>query len=167
MRSLTGRLRAYVLEKAYDLELAAGALPPSHRGRCDALAAVHEARYRLGLGPGDGYASAITYARSLGRARRRAAALRAADAADAAGPPGAAGGSMRWLPWRLRRRRRPTRARRPAYTPAATRTPAPTAVAHTGGPPAMPLGHLPTPTRAAYAPAFAPCPGCVCEHRYR
>ncbi|MBZ6476824.1 DUF6415 family natural product biosynthesis protein [Streptomyces griseocarneus] len=27
-----------------------------------------EARHRLGLGPGDGYASAITFARSLGRA---------------------------------------------------------------------------------------------------
>ncbi|MBH1933753.1 hypothetical protein I5Q34_05490 [Streptomyces sp. AV19] len=60
---LTDRLRVYIEAAAAELENSAGVRP-------DVLAATREARHRLGLGPGysGGYGSAITFARSLGRA---------------------------------------------------------------------------------------------------
>ncbi|MFI9309782.1 DUF6415 family natural product biosynthesis protein [Streptomyces triculaminicus] len=68
VRAVTARLRVFVQERAYDVEVAARGRAVGDPVRGPALAAVREARYRLGLGPGDGYASAITFARSLGRA---------------------------------------------------------------------------------------------------
>ncbi|CAM5510391.1 DUF6415 family natural product biosynthesis protein [Streptomyces abikoensis] len=55
--TITNRLRAYIGGATAALE---------SDTREEATAAVREARHRLGLGPGDGYASAVTYARSLG-----------------------------------------------------------------------------------------------------
>ncbi|MEH6375338.1 DUF6415 family natural product biosynthesis protein [Streptomyces sp. KLMMK] len=57
--AISDRLRVYIAEAASALEAGADA------GE-EVLATVREARHRLGLGPGDGYTSAITYARSLG-----------------------------------------------------------------------------------------------------
>ncbi|GGX78306.1 DUF6415 family natural product biosynthesis protein [Streptomyces hiroshimensis] len=61
--AITDRLRVYIAEAASALEAGAGA------GE-ETLATVREARHRLGLGPGDGYASAITFARGLGLAAK-------------------------------------------------------------------------------------------------
>ncbi|MCF3103512.1 hypothetical protein IPZ58_18265 [Streptomyces roseoverticillatus] len=57
VEAITQRLRAYIAEATTALE---------GDTREEALATVREARHRLGLGSGDGYTSAITYARGLG-----------------------------------------------------------------------------------------------------
>ncbi|GAA2717340.1 MULTISPECIES: DUF6415 family natural product biosynthesis protein [Streptomyces] len=67
VRTLTARLRVFVDRTAADVETAAGQRPAGDPVRTEALIAVREARHRLGLGAGAGYASAITFARSLGR----------------------------------------------------------------------------------------------------
>ncbi|WP_344119455.1 DUF6415 family natural product biosynthesis protein [Streptomyces blastmyceticus] len=64
----TDRLRDFIEATAPEVEATARELPETDPVRLAALAAVKEARYRLGLGPGDGYDSAVTWARSLGRA---------------------------------------------------------------------------------------------------
>ncbi|MBT2382130.1 DUF6415 family natural product biosynthesis protein [Streptomyces sp. ISL-11] len=66
MAALTSRLRAFIGAAASDLEAAVRDRPHADPIREDAIAVVKEGRYRLGIGPGDGYASAITLARSLG-----------------------------------------------------------------------------------------------------
>ncbi|GAA0340413.1 DUF6415 family natural product biosynthesis protein [Streptomyces blastmyceticus] len=68
VRDLTDRLRDFIGQAAPALEAAAGQRDANDPARRDALAAAKEARYRLRIGPGNGYASAITFARSLGRA---------------------------------------------------------------------------------------------------
>ncbi|MFI9203522.1 DUF6415 family natural product biosynthesis protein [Streptomyces sp. NPDC053048] len=68
VRTLTARLNAYLRGLAYDVEIDAYMRSAGDPVRSGALGAVREARHRLGLGPGDGYASAVTFARSLGRA---------------------------------------------------------------------------------------------------
>ncbi|MEV4740988.1 DUF6415 family natural product biosynthesis protein [Streptomyces sp. NPDC049555] len=67
VRTLTARLRVFVDRTAAEVEAAAVRLPAGDAVRAEALLAVREARHRLGLGAGAGYASAITFARSLGR----------------------------------------------------------------------------------------------------
>ncbi|WKU45331.1 DUF6415 family natural product biosynthesis protein [Streptomyces sp. VNUA116] len=57
VEAITQRLRDYIGEACSALE---------KDPREEALAAVREAWHRLGLGPGDGYTSAVTYARGLG-----------------------------------------------------------------------------------------------------
>ncbi|RLU78114.1 hypothetical protein CTZ27_37975 [Streptomyces griseocarneus] len=64
---LTRRLRRFIRVAAADVEAEAGKRDVGDPVRVEALAAVREAGHRVGLGPGDGYASAVTYARSLGR----------------------------------------------------------------------------------------------------
>ncbi|MGW2596576.1 DUF6415 family natural product biosynthesis protein [Streptomyces klenkii] len=54
---ITHQLRAYIADAVTALDVDT---------REEALATVREARHRLGLGPGDGYTSAVTYARALG-----------------------------------------------------------------------------------------------------
>ncbi|MFI1797826.1 DUF6415 family natural product biosynthesis protein [Streptomyces sp. NPDC020379] len=65
---LTACLRRFITTTAADVETAATARPVGDPVRLEALAVVREARYRLRLGPGDGYVSAIACVRSLGRA---------------------------------------------------------------------------------------------------
>ncbi|MEU4210156.1 DUF6415 family natural product biosynthesis protein [Streptomyces sp. NPDC026206] len=67
VRALTNRLRAFISAAAYEVEAAAAGRPVGDPFRDDALAAAREARHRLGLGPGDGYVSAISFARGLAR----------------------------------------------------------------------------------------------------
>ncbi|MEV6670509.1 DUF6415 family natural product biosynthesis protein [Streptomyces sp. NPDC051162] len=65
---LTACLRRFIAATADDVEAAATARPVGDPVRLEALVVVREARYRLRLGPGDGYVSAIACVRSLGRA---------------------------------------------------------------------------------------------------
>ncbi|MCC3770550.1 DUF6415 family natural product biosynthesis protein [Streptomyces sp. UNOC14_S4] len=64
---LTRHLRRFISVAVVDVEAEAGKRPVDDPVRVEALAAVREAGHKVGLGPGDGYASAVTYARSLGR----------------------------------------------------------------------------------------------------
>ncbi|WP_268830235.1 DUF6415 family natural product biosynthesis protein [Streptomyces roseoverticillatus] len=68
LSEVTERLLGYIRETATAVEAAAGARPADCLLRRAALAAVQEARQRAEVGPGNGYASAITFARSLGKA---------------------------------------------------------------------------------------------------
>lgn len=68
MRVLTARLLAFVGAAATALEESVKDLPMDDPVRRDALVVVKEARYRRGIGPGDGYGSAMTFTRSLGQA---------------------------------------------------------------------------------------------------
>ncbi|MCD9163559.1 DUF6415 family natural product biosynthesis protein [Streptomyces albireticuli] len=68
MRVLTTRLLAFVGAAATALEESVNDLPMDDPVRRDALAVVKEARYRRGIGPGDGYGSAMVFTRSLGQA---------------------------------------------------------------------------------------------------
>ncbi|MGW2187517.1 DUF6415 family natural product biosynthesis protein [Streptomyces sp. NPDC001719] len=65
---LTARLRRFIGATADAVEATASARPAGDPVRLEALTVVREARYRLRLGPGDGYVSAIACVRSLGRA---------------------------------------------------------------------------------------------------
>ncbi len=67
VRALTTRLCAFVNATAFDVEAAAARRPVGDPVRKEALAAVREARHRLRGGPGNGYVSAISFARGLGR----------------------------------------------------------------------------------------------------
>ncbi|QLE72498.1 hypothetical protein FGW37_13630 [Streptomyces rectiverticillatus] len=67
---LTERLRAYIGAAVPVVEGAVQGRPVDDSVRVEVLATAAEARHRLGLGPGNGYASAITYARSLGLVAR-------------------------------------------------------------------------------------------------
>lgn len=67
VRALTNRLCAFVNATAFDVEAAAARRPVGDPVRTAALAAVREARHRLRGGPGNGYVSAISFARGLGR----------------------------------------------------------------------------------------------------
>ncbi|MEU7134652.1 DUF6415 family natural product biosynthesis protein [Streptomyces sp. NPDC046261] len=67
VRALTNRLCAFVNATAFDVEAAAARRPVGDPVRVGALAAVREARHRLRVGPGNGYVSAISYVRGLGR----------------------------------------------------------------------------------------------------
>ncbi|MGW1077343.1 DUF6415 family natural product biosynthesis protein [Streptomyces sp. NPDC002537] len=62
---LTTRLRDFIGAAASDVEEEACRRPVGDPVREDALDAAREARYRLGIGPGHGYDSAITFTRSL------------------------------------------------------------------------------------------------------
>ncbi|RLV08181.1 hypothetical protein CTZ27_04965 [Streptomyces griseocarneus] len=89
---LTRHLRRFISAAVADVEVEAGKRPVDDPVRVEALAAVREAGHRVGLGPGDGYASAITYARSLGRGAeellRQQRRLRAEVAVPLAGMAG-------------------------------------------------------------------------------
>ncbi|QLE73479.1 hypothetical protein FGW37_19490 [Streptomyces rectiverticillatus] len=68
LSEVTERLLGYIRETVPAVEAAAGRRPVECPVRRSAFAAVQEALYRCGAGPGNGYASAITFARSLGKA---------------------------------------------------------------------------------------------------
>ncbi|GGX84425.1 DUF6415 family natural product biosynthesis protein [Streptomyces hiroshimensis] len=68
LSEVTERLLGYIRETAPAVEAAAGRRPVACPVRRAAVAAVQEARHRAGGGPGNGYASAITFARGLGKA---------------------------------------------------------------------------------------------------
>ncbi|WKU46409.1 DUF6415 family natural product biosynthesis protein [Streptomyces sp. VNUA116] len=68
LSEVTERLLRYIGETAPAVEAAAGARPVDCLVRRAALAAVQEARQRVEVGPGNGYASAIAFARGLGKA---------------------------------------------------------------------------------------------------
>ncbi|MCQ8769147.1 DUF6415 family natural product biosynthesis protein [Streptomyces telluris] len=65
---VTERLLGYIRETGPAVEAAASRRPAECPVRRSAFAAVEEARHRSGVGPGNGYASAITFARGLGKA---------------------------------------------------------------------------------------------------
>ncbi|CAM5441638.1 DUF6415 family natural product biosynthesis protein [Streptomyces abikoensis] len=65
---VTDRLLDYIRVTAPAVEAAALARPVECTVRKAALATVEEARQRSAVGPGNGYASAIAFARSLGKA---------------------------------------------------------------------------------------------------
>lgn len=68
VRTLTDRLRVSIHLLTDEVETAARGREADDPVRTGALAAVEEAHHRLRLGPGDGYTSAITFSRTLGRA---------------------------------------------------------------------------------------------------
>ncbi|MFF7728498.1 DUF6415 family natural product biosynthesis protein [Streptomyces sp. NPDC008001] len=68
LREVTDELLDYIRVTAPVVEAAARARPGDCLDRRAALAAVEEARQRAEAGPGNGYASAISFARSLGKA---------------------------------------------------------------------------------------------------
>ncbi|KJY42147.1 hypothetical protein VR41_09060 [Streptomyces sp. NRRL B-1568] len=68
LRGITDRLQVYIRATTQIVEAAVSDRPSDDPLRKEALAAVAEARYRLRIGPGNGYSSAIIFARSLGRA---------------------------------------------------------------------------------------------------
>ncbi len=98
IRTLSGRLRAYITVTASAVEAAVSDRPLDDPIRKDALAVVKEARHRLGLGVGDGYASAITCARSLGRGAeallQQWQVVRHSEAATTVAVAGAAGAGV-------------------------------------------------------------------------
>ncbi|MGK5549486.1 DUF6415 family natural product biosynthesis protein [Streptomyces sp. URMC 127] len=65
---VTDRLLDYIRATAPTVEAAARARPGDCPVRRVALTVVEEARERSAAGPGNGYASAIAFARSLGKA---------------------------------------------------------------------------------------------------
>ncbi|MEU1815370.1 DUF6415 family natural product biosynthesis protein [Streptomyces roseifaciens] len=67
---LADRLRSYLGAAVPAVEGAVQGRPVDDPVRVEVLATAAEARHRLGLGPGDGYASAITFARGLGLVAR-------------------------------------------------------------------------------------------------
>ncbi|MEU5049591.1 DUF6415 family natural product biosynthesis protein [Streptomyces sp. NPDC021096] len=96
VRALTTRLCAFINATAFDVEAAANRRPVGDPLRKDALAAVREARHRLRGGPGNGYVSAISFARGLGRTaedllrhQRELSGLRSKGAAPAPVAPAA------------------------------------------------------------------------------
>ncbi|MEW2031484.1 DUF6415 family natural product biosynthesis protein [Streptomyces roseifaciens] len=70
MAELADRLRACIEAVVPAVEGAVQGRPVDDPVRVEVLATAAEARHRLGLGPGDGYASAITFARGLGLVAR-------------------------------------------------------------------------------------------------
>ncbi|MBF6044221.1 hypothetical protein GO001_03165 [Streptomyces sp. NRRL B-1677] len=68
LSEVTDRLLGYIRETAAAVEAAAGDRPVDCVVRRAALAAVQEARRRAEDGPGNGYTSAIAFARGLGKA---------------------------------------------------------------------------------------------------
>ncbi|MFE5870782.1 DUF6415 family natural product biosynthesis protein [Streptomyces roseifaciens] len=68
LSEVTERLLGYIRETVPAVEAAAGRRSVECPVRRSALAAVGEARHRSGDGPGNGYASAISFARGLGKA---------------------------------------------------------------------------------------------------
>ncbi|MFC5145593.1 DUF6415 family natural product biosynthesis protein [Streptomyces aureoversilis] len=68
LSEVTERLLGYIRETVPAVEAAAGRRPVECPVRRSAFVAVQEARHRAGGGPGDGYASAISFARGLGKA---------------------------------------------------------------------------------------------------
>ncbi|MEV4504721.1 DUF6415 family natural product biosynthesis protein [Streptomyces klenkii] len=68
LSEVTDRLLGYIREAGAAVEAAAEDRPAGCLVRRAALAAVQEARRRAEDGPGNGYASAIAFARGLGKA---------------------------------------------------------------------------------------------------